>query len=50
MWKGDEMMNKSELTQVVGGAGWGFWTIVGGAVSFVLGFIEGLVNPVKCGK
>lgn len=43
-------MGKIELTQVVGGGGWGFWTIVGGAVSFVLGFIEGLVNPVKCGK
>ena len=43
-------MKRDELTLIVGGASWGFWTIVGGAVSFVLGFIEGLVNPVKCGK
>lgn len=43
-------MNKDELTLVVGGAGWGFWSIVGGTVSFILGFIEGIVNPVKCGR
>lgn len=43
-------MSKEELTLVVGGASWGFWTILGGAVSFVLGFIEGLVNPITCGK
>ncbi len=43
-------MSKTELISVVGGASWGFWTIIGGAVSFVLGLIEGLVNPIKCGK
>ena len=43
-------MKREELANVVGGAGWGFWSIVGGVVSFVLGFIEGIVNPISCGK
>lgn len=44
------MMTKDELENVVGGAGWGFWAAIGAGVSFILGFFEGLVNPVRCGK
>lgn len=43
-------MNELELKEVVGGASWGFWLTIGGGVSFILGFIEGLINPMKCGK
>ncbi len=43
-------MSREELINVVGGAKWGFWTIIGSAISFVLGFIEGIVNPIKCGS
>jgi len=43
-------MNEVELRNIVGGFNWGFWAIIGGGVSLVLGFFEGLVNPVKCGK
>lgn len=43
-------MSELELKEVVGGAGWGFWTVLGGAVTFVMGFIDGLINPIKCGK
>ena len=43
-------MSETELKEVVGGAGWGFWAVVGGIVSFALGLIDGIVNPVKCGK
>lgn len=43
-------MNKNELENIVGGASWGFWTAVGAGISFILGFFEGLVNPVRCGK
>jgi len=43
-------MNDTELKEVVGGASWGIWAAIGGVVSFVLGFFEGLANPVRCGK
>lgn len=43
-------MKNSELTEIVGGAGWGFWATFGGGVIFLLGFLEGIVNPTKCGK
>jgi hypothetical protein len=43
-------MSETELLNVTGGAGWGFWAVIGGAVSFVLGFFEGITNPVRCGR
>lgn len=43
-------MTNEELTEVVGGIGWGFWTAIGAGVSFLFGLFEGLINPVKCGK
>lgn len=44
-------MTNEELSSVVGGGSWAlFWTGIGAAVSFVLGFLDGLANPVKCGK
>ena len=41
-------MNELELKEIVGGASWGFWSIVGGAVSFLLGLYEGLSTPGIC--
>lgn len=43
-------MSDIELKEVVGGVSWGFWAIIGGAVSFILGMIDGIANPVACGK
>lgn len=43
-------MKKDELVSVYGGASWGIWTFIGGAVSFLLGLFEGFVNPLKCGN
>lgn len=43
-------MSKEELTKVTGGVSWGLWGIAGGIVAFILGFFEGVMNPVKCGK
>lgn len=44
-------MTKEELENVVGGVSWGLvWTGIGAVVTFVLGFIDGMINPIKCGK
>jgi len=43
-------MSNEELTYVIGGMSWGIWATFGAAITFVLGFVEGLINPIKCGK
>lgn len=37
-------MKKEELVDIYGGASWGVWTLIGGAVSFILGFLEGQIK------
>lgn len=44
------MLSDNELSNINGGASWGIWSILGGVVTFILGFYEGIINPVKCGK
>lgn len=43
-------MNSNELSNVKGGFSYGLWGTAGLIIAFVLGFFEGLVNPVRCGK
>lgn len=43
-------MTREELNNVYGGVSWGMWAGLGSAITFILGFLEGLVNPVLCGK
>lgn len=43
-------MSNEELTSVIGGMSWGIWASLGAAITFCLGFVEGLINPIKCGK
>jgi len=44
-------MTREELENVVGGISWGMlWTGIGAAVTFLLGFFDGIANPIKCGK
>lgn len=43
-------LNNEEMIKVVGGAISGklFWGIVGSAIIFLAGLVEGIVNPKKC--
>lgn len=43
-------MSKEELINVKGGVSWALLGAGGAILTFLLGFLEGLVNPVKCGK
>lgn len=41
-------LEKKEMQQIEGGVNWVAVTFIAGAVSFVLGIIDGLINPKKC--
>ena len=43
-------MTYEELKEVRGGISWGLIGFGGGVLTFLLGFLEGLTNPLKCGK
>ncbi len=43
-------ITKEELMKVEGGVSWGLWGIAGVIASFIMGFYEGVMNPVRCGK
>lgn len=43
-------MTREELLDIKGGISWGLLGFGGGLLTFLLGFLEGLTNPVKCGK
>ncbi len=43
-------MTEEELSEVTGGISWGLLGLGGALVTFLLGFLEGITNPVKCGK
>ena len=44
-------MTKEELTNVVGGISFGtICGIIGTAITFILGFIDGYKNPIPCKK
>ena len=41
-------LSKQELLNVTGGDGFGLATFIGGALTFIIGIIEGYLNPSKC--
>jgi hypothetical protein len=42
-------LNNSELKEITAGAiKWGLLGIIGGIVTFVIGVLDGITNPVKC--
>lgn len=43
-------MTNEELLEVRGEISFKLWGIAGLIVTFILGFFEGVANPVKCGK
>ena len=43
-------MTREELMEVRGGISWGLLGLGGGILTFLFGFLEGLTNPIKCGK
>lgn len=41
-------LNENEMKQIQGGVNWVAVTFISGAISFVIGIIDGLMNPKKC--
>lgn len=41
------VLNNDEMFEVKGG-GFALWAAIGSAVIFVIGVIDGIVNPQKC--
>ena len=41
-------LTNQEMKQIEGGVNWVVVTIVSGALSFVIGVIDGIFNPKKC--
>lgn len=39
-----KVMNKQELLQVTGGDGFSLGTLIGGAVTFIIGVLDGLIT------
>ena len=45
------ILSKKELNEIQGGAiHWGVIGAIAGAVTFIIGVIDGIVNPLKCRK
>lgn len=42
-----EVLSYEKLDSINGG-GKSFWYLLGAGLSFLLGFISGFINPVKC--
>ena len=41
-------VSDSEKLDSINGGGKSFWYLLGAGLSFLLGFISGFINPVKC--
>ena len=41
-------LSNEEMTKIEGGVNWLIVTIATGAISFLIGMVDGLVNPKKC--
>lgn len=40
---------EKDLVGITGGASKNIlWFVLGGAITFVIGFIDGIVNPIRC--
>lgn len=42
------ILTKTELLNVTGGDGFSIGAIVGGAVAFIIGALDGFFRPLKC--
>ena len=43
------VLTKEELLEVKGGAiKWGIAIVGSGIISFIIGLVDGLINPIKC--
>ncbi len=42
-------MTDKELMQVTGG-GYGIWAAIGGAIAFLIGLVDGFLNPTECNQ
>ena len=42
-------LTNQELMQVNAG-GYGLWGVLGGILAFIIGAVEGFINPIECGK
>lgn len=43
-------LTEQELAKIYGGFGMSFWLILGGVITFTIGFFDGYSNPNKCKK
>lgn len=44
-------LQDEELMTLTGGAiKFGLWTIIGGAITFIIGIIDGYLRPLPCNK
>ncbi len=43
-----EILNKEELKNINGGISFGLLALIGGAVTFIIGILDGLTRPLKC--
>jgi bacteriocin-like protein len=43
-----KILNDNEMKKIEGGVNWIVVTITTGAISFLIGVVDGLVNPKKC--
>jgi len=41
-------LTANEMKKIEGGVNWVVVTFVSGAISFVIGIIDGMINPKKC--
>ena len=41
-------LNNEEMIKVKGGAVSKFWGVIGAGIVFLIGLIDGLINPRKC--
>ncbi len=41
-------LNEVELKEINGGISYGLWAILGGIVTFVIGFLDGITRPLRC--
>ena len=46
----NQKLSKEEMLNVNGGISWGLWGIGAMIFGFIIGFFDGVMNPIKCGK
>ena len=43
-------LTKKELNEISGGISIKLAIIIGGAITFIIGIIDGIIRPLKCNK